>query len=107
MKKHWIKKAMFIPVIIAAGLVVFSTAVMLLWNSILPGLFMWLNNFLADMHMGVSIPSPVPKILAEDIRDDTAHDAAARKLFHSHELTRVDRIPKEHNCVLNTIVLLL
>jgi len=38
MKKHWIKKAMFIPVIIAAGLVVFSTAVMLLWNSILPGL---------------------------------------------------------------------
>ena len=38
MKKHWIKKAVFIPLIIAAGLVVFGTVVMLLWNSILPGL---------------------------------------------------------------------
>ena len=38
MKKHWIKKAVFIPIIIAAGSVVFGGAVMLLWNSILPGL---------------------------------------------------------------------
>lgn len=38
MKKHWIKKAVFIPLIVAAGLVVFGGVVMLLWNSILPGL---------------------------------------------------------------------
>jgi hypothetical protein len=38
MKKHWIKKTVFIPLMIAAGAVVFGGAVMLLWNSILPGL---------------------------------------------------------------------
>ena len=38
MKKHWIKKAVFIPLMVAAGLVVFGGLVMLLWNSILPGL---------------------------------------------------------------------
>jgi Ca2+/H+ antiporter, TMEM165/GDT1 family len=38
MKNHWIKKAVFIPLMVAAGLVVFGGAVMLLWNSILPGL---------------------------------------------------------------------
>jgi Ca2+/H+ antiporter, TMEM165/GDT1 family len=38
MKKHWIKRAVFIPFMIAAGLAVFGGIVMLLWNSILPGL---------------------------------------------------------------------
>jgi hypothetical protein len=38
MKKHWIKKAVFIPLIVIAGLFVFGGLVMLLWNSILPGL---------------------------------------------------------------------
>ena len=38
MKKHWVKKAVFIPLIVAAGVIVFGGAVMLLWNSILPGL---------------------------------------------------------------------
>ena len=38
MKKHWIKKAVFILLIVAAGLVVFGGVFMLLWNSILPGL---------------------------------------------------------------------
>ena len=38
MKKHRIKKAVFIPLMVLAGLFVFGGAVMLLWNSILPGL---------------------------------------------------------------------
>ena len=38
MKKHWIKKAVFIPLIAVAGAVVFGGAVMHLWNSILPDL---------------------------------------------------------------------
>ncbi|MDR3665775.1 MAG: hypothetical protein P4L35_02920 [Ignavibacteriaceae bacterium] len=38
MRKHWIKKAVFIPFIVAAALIVFGGLVMLLWNSILPGL---------------------------------------------------------------------
>ena len=38
MKKHWGRKAVFIPFIVAAAVVVFGGAVMLLWNSILPGL---------------------------------------------------------------------
>jgi hypothetical protein len=35
MKKHWNKKAFFIPLIVAAAIVVFGGAVMLLWNGIL------------------------------------------------------------------------
>ncbi len=34
--KFWIKKAIFIPIAIAAGVFVFGGAVMLLWNGILP-----------------------------------------------------------------------
>jgi hypothetical protein len=35
MKKHWIKKAFFIPLIVAAAIVIFGGAVMLLWNGVL------------------------------------------------------------------------
>lgn len=35
----WIKRAILIPVAIAAGVFVFGSAVMLLWNHLLPALF--------------------------------------------------------------------
>jgi hypothetical protein len=38
MRKYWIKKAVFIPLMIIAGAFVFGGAVMLLWNSILMGI---------------------------------------------------------------------
>jgi hypothetical protein len=38
MKKYRIKKAVFIPLMIAAGAFVFGGAVMLLWNSVLTGI---------------------------------------------------------------------
>jgi Ca2+/H+ antiporter, TMEM165/GDT1 family len=36
-KRSWIVKAIFIPIAIAAGVLIFGGAVMLLWNAILPG----------------------------------------------------------------------
>jgi len=38
-KNFWIKRAIFIPIAIAAGVFVFGTLVMFLWNSILPLVF--------------------------------------------------------------------
>jgi hypothetical protein len=38
-KKFWIKRAIFIPIAIAAGVFVFGSVVMLLRNSILPSIF--------------------------------------------------------------------
>lgn len=35
-KKFWIKRAIFIPIAIAAGVFIFGNVVMLLWNGILP-----------------------------------------------------------------------
>lgn len=35
-KKYWIKRAIFIPIAIAAGVFIFGGVVMLLWNGILP-----------------------------------------------------------------------
>jgi len=35
-KNFWIKRAIFIPVAIAAGIFIFGSLVMFLWNSILP-----------------------------------------------------------------------
>lgn len=38
-KNFWIKRAVFIPIAIAAGVFIFGSLVMLLWNSILPAVF--------------------------------------------------------------------
>jgi Ca2+/H+ antiporter, TMEM165/GDT1 family len=38
-KHFWIKRAIFIPIAIAAGIFIFGSVVMLLWNSILPVVF--------------------------------------------------------------------
>lgn len=38
-KNFWIKRAIFIPIAIAAGVFVFGSVVMLLWNWILPAVF--------------------------------------------------------------------
>jgi hypothetical protein len=38
-KSFWIKRAIFIPIAIAAGVFVFGSLVMFLWNSILPVVF--------------------------------------------------------------------
>jgi len=38
-KNFWIKRAIFIPIAIAAGVFIFGTVVMFLWNSILPAVF--------------------------------------------------------------------
>jgi Ca2+/H+ antiporter, TMEM165/GDT1 family len=35
MKRHWAKKAIFIPLIAAAALIIFGGVVMLLWNGVL------------------------------------------------------------------------
>ena len=35
-RNFWIKRAIFIPIAIAAGVFIFGSAVMLLWNNILP-----------------------------------------------------------------------
>jgi len=35
----WIKRAIFIPIAIVAGVFVFGSAVMLLWNSLFPAIF--------------------------------------------------------------------
>jgi Ca2+/H+ antiporter, TMEM165/GDT1 family len=38
-KSFWIKRAIFIPIAIAAGVFIFGSLVMFLWNSILPAVF--------------------------------------------------------------------
>ena len=38
-KGYWMKRAIFIPVAIAAGVFIFGSVVMLLWNNLLPALF--------------------------------------------------------------------
>ena len=38
-KKFWIKAAIFGPLLIAAGVYIFGSLIMLLWNGILPDLF--------------------------------------------------------------------
>jgi len=38
-KGYWIKRAIFIPIAIAAGVFIFGSVVMLLWNNLLPALF--------------------------------------------------------------------
>ncbi|MEI7830401.1 MAG: hypothetical protein WCI31_11555 [Prolixibacteraceae bacterium] len=38
-KGFWIKRAILIPIAIAAGVFVFGSAVMLLWNNLLPAVF--------------------------------------------------------------------
>ena len=38
-RRFWIKRAIFIPIAIAAGVFIFGSAVMLLWNNLLPALF--------------------------------------------------------------------
>jgi len=38
-KNFWIKRAIFIPIAIAAGVFIFGSLVMFLWNSILPVIF--------------------------------------------------------------------
>ena len=35
----WLKRAIFIPILIAAGIFIFGSVVMYLWNAILPALF--------------------------------------------------------------------
>ncbi len=37
-KNFWIKRAIFIPIAIVAGVFVFGSVVMLLWNSLLPAI---------------------------------------------------------------------
>jgi len=38
-KKFWIKRAIFIPIAVVAGVFIFGSLVMLLWNNLLPALF--------------------------------------------------------------------
>jgi hypothetical protein len=38
-KGYWIKRAIFIPIAIGAGVFIFGSVVMLLWNNLLPTLF--------------------------------------------------------------------
>ena len=38
-KGYWIKRAIFIPIAIAAGVFIFGSVAMLLWNNLLPALF--------------------------------------------------------------------
>ena len=38
-KAFWIKRAIFIPIAIVAGVFVFGSVVMLLWNALLPAVF--------------------------------------------------------------------
>lgn len=35
-KRHWLKKAIFFPIAVAAGVFIFGNLVMYLWNAILP-----------------------------------------------------------------------
>jgi len=38
-RNFWIKRAIFIPIAIAAGVFIFGSVVMLLWNNLLPAIF--------------------------------------------------------------------
>ena len=38
-KKFWVKKIIFIPIAMAAGMLVFGGLVMFLWNALLPQIF--------------------------------------------------------------------
>ena len=38
-KKYWIKRAIFIPIAVVAGVFIFGNLVMYLWNAILPEVF--------------------------------------------------------------------
>ena len=38
-RNWWIKRAIFIPIAIAAGVFIFGSVVMLLWNALLPAVF--------------------------------------------------------------------
>ena len=39
MKRYWVKKALFIPLIVAVAVFIMGSAVMLLWNAIIPSVF--------------------------------------------------------------------
>ena len=74
-RNFWIKRAIFIPIAIAAGVFIFGTAVMYLWNAIIPAVF-GLGVITFWQAIGILVLS---KILFGGFRGGHGHHN-----FHSH-----------------------
>ena len=74
-KSYWIKRAIFIPIAIAAGVFIFGSVVMLLWNNLLPALF-GISTITFWQAIGLLILS---KILFGGFRGGHGHHS-----FHGH-----------------------
>ena len=68
-RNFWIKRAIFIPIAIAAGVFIFGSVVMLLWNAILPAVF-GLNTITFWQALGILVLS---KILFGGFRSGHSH----------------------------------
>ena len=76
-KGFWIKWAIFIPIAIAAGVFIFGSVVMLLWNALLPALF-GIKTITFWQALGILVLS---KILFGGFRGGHGHHRCNR---HSH-----------------------
>jgi hypothetical protein len=74
-RNFWIKRAIFIPIAIAAGVFIFGTAVMYLWNAIIPAV-LGLGVITFWQAIGILVLS---KILFGGFRGGHGHHN-----FHSH-----------------------
>jgi Ca2+/H+ antiporter, TMEM165/GDT1 family len=74
-KKFWIKRALFIPVIFATGVLILGSVVMYLWNAILPAV-LCINTITFWQAVGILVLS---KILFGGF-----HGRHDRRGFHDH-----------------------
>ena len=78
-RNFWIKRAIFIPIAIAAGVFIFGSAVMYLWNAILPAV-LGISTITFWQALGILVLS---KILFGGFRGGHGHP---RFHGHSHEM---------------------
>lgn len=79
-KGYWIKRAIFIPIAIAAGVFIFGSVVMILWNNLLPTLF-GISTITFWQAIGLLILS---KILFGGFRGGHGHHSFHGRSPHSH-----------------------
>ena len=74
-RSWWIKRSIFIPIAIAAGVFIFGSVVMLLWNAVLPAVF-GISTITFWQALGILVLS---KILFTGFRGGHSHNK-----WHNH-----------------------
>ena len=80
-RNFWIKRAIFIPIAIAAGVFIFGSVVMLLWNALLPAVF-GITTITFWQALGILVLS---KILFGGFGGHHGHHGHHKFHDHSHE----------------------